>query len=231
MEKIRLQKFIADRGIASRRKAEEFILAGRVKVNGNLVKTLGAKIDPDQDEVFVDNRKIDREQSKKIVVMLNKPAGYVCTTRQFKNEKNVLDLVDLSERLYPVGRLDKNTSGLLILSNDGALALKLTHPRYEKEKEYWVKVNKPIPFESLQKLARGVELADGMTLRAKTKPDTADSFFIILKQGKKRQIRRMCAEIGYHVVELKRIRINKLLLKDLPEGKYKILSPKEIELL
>ncbi len=231
MAKIRLNKYIADCGIASRRSAERFILQGLVKVNGDLVTELGTKIDVENDRVEVSDQLINQSTNQPVVLMLNKPAGYVCTSRKFKGEKNILDLINLEQRVYPVGRLDKDSTGLLLLTNDGDLALKLTHPRYEKEKEYEVEVDHEISSEFIDEMQQGVTLEDGTTLPAKVKQLSYTAFSIVLGQGKKRQIRRMCQELGYRVVGLNRVRINKLELGDLAVGDYRILSEKEIALL
>jgi 23S rRNA pseudouridine2605 synthase len=223
MSEIRLNKYLADSGIASRRKAELFILDGKVKINGKIITQLGTKVDPNLDIVEVDDQVV-KPEAKKIVIMLNKPIGYVCTTRSFKGEKNVLDLVNSDFRLYPIGRLDKDSSGLILLTNDGDLALKLSHPRYEKEKEYEVEVHQELSSDFLESLKRGVILDDEKTLPVTVKQLTSKSFSIILKQGKKRQIRRMCGLFDYTVLKLKRVRINNLELGDLESGNNVILD-------
>ncbi|MBT5503261.1 rRNA pseudouridine synthase [Candidatus Falkowbacteria bacterium] len=220
---MRLNKYLADSGIASRRKAELFILDGKVKINGKIITQLGTKVDPNLDIVEVDDQVV-KPEAKKIVIMLNKPIGYVCTTRSFKGEKNVLDLVNSDFRLYPIGRLDKDSSGLILLTNDGDLALKLSHPRYEKEKEYEVEVHQELSSDFLESLKRGVILDDEKTLPVTVKQLTSKSFSIILKQGKKRQIRRMCGLFDYTVLKLKRVRINNLELGDLESGNNVILD-------
>lgn len=227
---MRLQKFLADAGIASRRRAEQFILDGRVKVNGKVVTEMGFKVDSIKDKIDFDNRAV-KQNNEKIVLMLNKPVGYVCTTRHFKDEKNVLSLIDVSTRVYPVGRLDKDSSGLLILTNDGALAEKLMHPRYRKEKEYFVTVNREIPLEFERAVKTGIPLKEGTTLPASYEKDTETSFYIILKQGMKRQIRLMCQAYGLKVKELKRTRINHLELRGLAAGTYRELTKNEINKL
>jgi len=219
MALIRINKFLAKSGVASRRKAEQFVLDGKVEVNGKIVRELGTKIDPEKDEVKMKGESI-KMKDQSLLIMLNKPAGYVCTNRKFKNEKSVLDLIKTKERLYSVGRLDKNSEGLLLLTNDGDLALKLTHPRYEKEKEYEVTVDKDISIAQLKQLQLGVEIETGKTLPAKVKKINSKKFAIILKEGKKRQIRRMCEKVGLLVEKLLRTRINKLKLGNLASGKY-----------
>lgn len=227
---VRLQKFLADNGIASRRKAEQFILAGRVKVNDVIITELGTKVDPEKDTVKFNNKLVS-EHKKKIVVILNKPIGYVCTARKFENEKSVLDLINIKDRIYPVGRLDKNSSGLLLLTNDGNLAQELTHPKYEKEKEYEVEIDGLVDDIFVSNLKKGVRLDEGQTLPAQVKKLHRNKFSIVLKEGKKRQIRRMCGHLGYRVVKLKRTRINNLKLTNLPEGQFRVLSEEELKKL
>jgi 23S rRNA pseudouridine2605 synthase len=227
---IRLQKFLADQGVASRRKAEQFILDGRVEVNGKVVTELGSKVAPGKDIVKFDGKLIKQEKTF-VTFMLNKPAGYVCTTRNFENEKNVLKLIKSSVRVYPVGRLDKDTTGLLLLTNDGDLAQRLTHPKYEKEKEYDVEVNLDVTPEFLKTLSEGVHLDQGRTLPAKVRKLGDKRFTIILKEGKNRQIREMCSELGFRVVELSRKRVNKLELGRLPLGQSKVLTAQDLKKL
>ncbi|MEK7159260.1 MAG: pseudouridine synthase [Patescibacteria group bacterium] len=231
MTLIRLNKFLSEKGVASRRAAEQLILSGRIKVNGEIVHELGTKVDPDADKVFFNHELVSGQARQQLVIMLNKPVGYVSTVRKFPGEKNVLELVKTEERIYPAGRLDKDSTGLLILTNDGDLALKLMHPRYEKEKEYMVEVDHAVDSGFLKKMSSGVWLEDGQTLPAKTKRVSTKVFSIVLREGRKRQIRRMCESFQFKVVSLKRVRINKLLLGSLAVGKYKVLSEKEIELL
>ncbi|KKR08055.1 MAG: Pseudouridine synthase [Parcubacteria group bacterium GW2011_GWC2_39_14] len=227
---MRLQKLLANAGIASRRRAEQFILDGYVSVNGKVVTELGTKVDPDEDKILFDKKPVN-STNEKIVLMLNKPPGYVCTTRHFKEEKNVMSLVKAGARVYPVGRLDKDSSGLLILTNDGELADKLMHPRYHKEKEYYVTVNREIPSDFEAAVKTGIRLEDGMTLPALFEQETEKSFYIVLKQGMKRQIRLMCHQFGLRVTSLKRVRINHLELGGLAQGDCKVLTPNEINKL
>jgi 23S rRNA pseudouridine2605 synthase len=227
---VRLNKFLADNGIASRRKAEQFILGGRVQVNGDFIRELGTKVDPDKDIVEVDKKPINPE-TKTVVIMLNKPVGYTCTTKEFKGEKNVLELVKTELRVYPVGRLDKNSSGLLLLTNDGELTNHLTHPRYEKEKEYEVEVNHEIDQNFAHQMEQGIDIDEGLTAPCKVKLTGAKSFTIVLKQGKKRQVRQMCRALGVTVSKLHRTRVNKLKLGDVSFGKYRTLNEQEIALL
>jgi 23S rRNA pseudouridine2605 synthase len=220
---VRLNKFLANAGIASRRAVEQFILAGNVSVNGEIIRELGTKVDPEKDEVEYRGKKVEGSDEKTLI-LLNKPKGYVCTTRSFKDEKSIMDLIDLEQRVYPVGRLDKQSQGLVLLTNDGDLALKMSHPRYEKEKEYEVTVNKEITKDALDKLAKGVKIDVGTTYPAKVRQTSDTGFNIIIHEGKNRQIRKMCSVLGYLVVKLKRIRINDIKLGNLKKGKYKIIK-------
>jgi pseudouridine synthase len=227
---IRLQKYLADAGIASRRASEAMITAGRIFVNGKVANVLGTKIDPEYDKVTVDGKSI-KENREIVVMMLNKPRGYVVSARKFPGEKNIFDLIDYKYRIYPIGRLDKDSEGLLLLTNDGALADRLTHPKFQKEKEYIVSVDKNIDERFLAAMENGVNLDDGRTKPALTEPIAEDEFSIILREGRKRQIRRMCTTLGFEVTRLKRIRVNDLMLGNLKVGQYRILGGKELGLL
>jgi len=227
---IRLQKYLADAGVASRRAAEEMITAGRIFVNGKVADILGTKVDPEKDKVTVDGRSV-KQNRESVVMMLNKPRGYVCSAKKFPGEKNIFDLIEYRYRIYPIGRLDKDSEGLILLTNDGQLADRLTHPKFQKEKEYIVTVDKNINERFLENMENGVNLDDGRTMPAFTEALAEDEFSIILKQGKKRQIRRMCEVLGYNVTRLKRIRINRLLLGNLKLGQTRILGAKELSLL
>ena len=224
---IRLQKYIAECGVASRRKAEDLIVSGKVKVNGQTITKLGTKIDPAQDKIAVNGQPVKQAESK-IYIKLNKPRGVVsaCTDPR---EKTVIDLVkDVLDRLYPIGRLDKNSEGLILLTNDGELANELMHPRYEHEKEYVVTVQFPIFYVQLNRLKEGVEIEGKKTLPAQVKQVGSRRFHIILKEGKKRQIRKMVEAVGNRVVRLKRIRIKNIELGKLPLGQYAYLTPSEV---
>ncbi|HHW67878.1 pseudouridine synthase [Defluviitalea raffinosedens] len=232
---VRLQKFLADAGIASRRKAEEYILQGKVKVNGQVVTSLGTKINPDQDIVYYNDKKVEIKK-KKIYLLLNKPENYVTTVNDQFNRPTVMNLLhSVPERVYPVGRLDYNTSGLLLLTNDGDLTYKITHPKHHIDKVYLATV-KGIPSEaSLNKLRRGVVIDDYKTAPAKVEMIHTSSnnatLQITIHEGRNRQVRKMCEAIGHPVIRLKRIAIGKILLGDLPVGKYRSLTPKEIDYL
>jgi len=221
--KIRLQKFIAEAGIVSRRKAEEFIEQGRVKVNGEVVTRLGTKVNPSKDKVQV-NGKLVRPASIKVYLKIYKPCGVVSSCRGYK-EKTILDFVrHLPYRLFPVGRLDKESEGLMILTNDGEFANKMMHPRYGHEKEYIVETKLTINNEQLTKLKKGIILDGKRTLPAKVKKLDPREFSIVLREGKKRQIRRMVEAVGNRAVQLKRIRIQNVELGKLEPGEFEYLE-------
>lgn len=225
---MRLQKFLAENGVASRRKAEEYIKQGRVKVNNKKVQEMGYKVSS-QDKVFFDNQPVVLRQRKYQYLLLNKPTGYLSTVKVGREiGPTVMELLPKEKRLYPVGRLDKNTSGLMIFTDDGDLALRLTHPRFAKEKEYEVEVKNPINQDFLRKMANGVMIDGQLTLPARLKKINSTKFKIIITQGRKRQIRLMCRALGNQVIKLKRLRINKITLGNLPEGRWRELSPAEI---
>ena len=225
MAEMRLQKFLSRAGICSRRKGEEYIKAGWVKVNGEIVTELGVKVDPERDAVEVDSDAI-RSDSTPIYIALNKPSGYVSSCHQ-QNEKIVLDLLDISERVYPVGRLDKDSTGLLLLTNDGRLHHRLSHPSFNHEKEYEVTVAKPLPEGALRKLAKGLPMMGTRTRPANVMRISSRRFRIVLQEGKNRQIRRMVRKVGNQVVDLKRIRIANIKLAGLPPGRWRHLAAKE----
>ena len=225
MAKMRLQKFLSAAGICSRRKGEEYIKAGWVKVNGNIVTELGVKVDPDNDIVEVDNSAIE-SHTVSVYIALNKPKGYVSSCGQ-ADEKIVLDLVNISERIYPIGRLDKDSTGLLLLTNDGYLHHRLTHPSFKHEKEYVVTVARPLPDGALRKLAGGLPMMGTRTLPARVKRISGRRFRVVLQEGKNRQIRRMVRKVGHQVVALKRVRIANIKLGDLESGSWRYLTGKE----
>lgn len=223
---------MAHAGIASRRKSEEIITQGRVKVNGELITEPGFKVS-DDDLIEVDDKVISQE--KKVYIMLNKPVGYITTVDDPHNRKTVLDLIKgVQQRIYPVGRLDYDTSGLLILTNDGDLTYTLTHPSHMVNKTYLVEVEGNA-IKELDRLEKGVILEDGVTAPArvekvKKKRDTTIFQFTIY-EGRNRQVRRMCEHIGYPVRNLKRIKFAFLALKDLPGGKFRFLTSREVKKL
>ena len=236
MEKIRLQKYLAEAGIASRRKSEELILQGKIKVNDVIVTELGTKIDPEHDEIKYDDNVIKLDE-KKVYILLNKPIGYVTTVKDQFNRDSVLDLVKVKERLVPVGRLDMYTSGALILTNDGDFVYKLTHPKYEVEKTYNVTVKGKIDSQAVENLRNGVDIGGYVTKPARVKILKIDEekdlsrLQIIIHEGKNRQVRKMCEAIGSKVLALHRSKIGNIGVKDLKLGTWRYLTPKEIESL
>jgi len=230
--KIVLQKFIADSGLCSRRKAEGMIRDGRVVVNGYPAE-LGMKVDK-EDRVAIDGKKLNTG-SKLVYIKLNKPAEYTCTNRQFKGEKNIFDLIKVEERLFAVGRLDKDSRGLVLLTNDGKLTQKLTHPRNQHEKEYITEVYSPKlkgdltekQVESIIKqMKQGVDIheGDGNIQALDVEYLNNNKFKVVLIQGKKRQIRRMFQTLGFTVKDLIRTRIGKIKLGNLKEGEWEYIK-------
>jgi 23S rRNA pseudouridine2605 synthase/23S rRNA pseudouridine2604 synthase len=225
MSIIRLQKFLSEAGICSRRKGEEYIKAGFVRVNNNVVTELGEKVDPQKDRVEFKGKVVD-VKSDPIYIALNKPKGYVTSSLQ-AGDKIVIDLIDIKERIYPIGRLDKDTSGLLILTNDGSLHHQLSHPSFDHEKEYDVTVVRPIPEGALRSIAKGMPMMGTKTRPAEIERITSRRFRIVLREGKNRQIRRMVRKVGNHVARLKRVRVSNIKLERLAEGTWRYLTEKE----
>jgi len=225
MSEVRLQKFLSAAGVCSRRKGEELIVAGKVAVNGKTIVELGTKIDPDQDQIEVDGKMIQPAHTL-IYVALNKPENYV-TSCSHPGEKVVVDLVDISERIYPVGRLDKDSTGLLLLTNDGRIHHRLSHPSFDHEKEYDVTVDRPISNGALKKMSDGLPLMGTKTRPARITRISTRRFRIVLQEGKNRQIRRMVRKVGNEVIRLQRKRFAGIELGTLPPGKWRHLSPGE----
>lgn len=233
----RLQKVLAQAGIASRRKAEELIVTGRVRVNGTVVRELGTRVDPLHDTVEVDHRRVHLEP--KVYILLNKPRGYISDLDESSSKKSALELVPDGRRLFVAGRLDLQSEGLLLLTNDGDLANRLTHPRYKHEKEYLALVQGVPDERTIERLQRGIVL-EGTRLRADrvVRGDRHQPFgeagreetwlHIVLHEGKKRQIRRMCAAVGHPVLRLVRVRIGPIELGKLKPGHWRRLTPSEI---
>lgn len=226
----RLQKVMAHAGVASRRKSEDIIAEGRVMVNGETVTEMGFKVDPEVDVIEVDGELISKE--KRIYLLLNKPEGYITTVSDPEDRATVMDLIpDLEQRLYPAGRLDYDSSGLLIMTNDGELTYKLTHPKKEVDKKYFVRAEGEIKAEDFNKFEEGMVI-DG----EKTSPAVIENisyqaeiteFEITIHEGRNRQIRRMCRIAGYSVLKLKRTAFSFLTLEGLDEGEYRFLSEEE----
>jgi len=229
MGQMRLQKYLSSAGVCSRRKGEALIVAGRVAVNGNTVVELGAKIDPGHDRVDVDGLAV-KPAAKLLYIALNKPKGYV-TSCEHPGQKVVVDLVDIAERVYPVGRLDKDSIGLLLLTNDGRVHHRLAHPSFDHEKEYDVTVARPISDGALNKMSRGLPLMGSRTRPARVSRLSARRFRIVLQEGKNRQIRRMVRKVGNEVSRLQRIRFAGIELGHLPPGKWRFLTSEERERL
>ncbi|HLA48445.1 MAG: pseudouridine synthase [Nitrospinae bacterium RIFCSPLOWO2_12_39_16] len=232
---IRLQKIISQAGISSRREAERLIIEGRVLVNGNVVRELGAKADPRTDDIRVDGKKIKKEEQK-IYILLNKPKGCITTVKDDRGRPTVIDLLrGVKKNVYPVGRLDFNTEGILLLTNDGDFAQHLAHPRHKIPKTYSVKISGVPTEKELRKLSDGVVVFKRKTAPAQVRFDRTTGnnswLTITLHEGKKRQIRRMCEIIGHPVIKLKRIKYGFLELGNLKPGEYRSLSSQEAKRL
>ena len=227
---IRLNKYIAECGICSRRKADILIESGKVLVNDIVIKDLGVKIDDTKDQVKVDGKTISKED-KFVYIMLNKPKGYVTTNSEQFGRKSVLDLIDTDYRIFPIGRLDMNTEGLLLLTNDGEFANKLMHPKNKVEKTYIANVKGNITEENIEHLINGVDIGGYITKPAKVRIISKDKNEIEIKisEGKNRQVRKMCEAVGLKVINLKRISIGKLNLGNLKIGEYRYLNKSEID--
>ena len=231
----RLQKYLSNAGIASRRKCEELILAGKIEVNGVTITELGTKINPENDIIKYNGKEI-KPQDEKIYILLNKPIGYVTTAKDQFGRDTVLDLIKINKRIVPVGRLDMYTSGALILTNDGEFVNKLTHPKHEINKTYNVTLKGKITKEEVKKLEQGVEIDDGyVTKPAKVKilkieeEKNLSRIQITIHEGKNRQVRKMCNAIEKKVLALHRSKIGNIDVKDLKLGTWRYLNKDEIE--
>lgn len=229
---MRLQKFISRCGYASRRKAEELILEGKVTINGDIITELGTKV-KEGDFVKVSGKTLKLEESN-IYILLNKPVGYITSSKDQFERETVLDLVKgVKERIYPVGRLDYDTSGLLILTNDGDFTLKMTHPKNEVEKTYLAKVKGIPSTEKLELLRNGIRIENYVTAKAKIERvkiyDHNSLIKITIHEGKNRQVRKMFDKIGHSVRGLQRVQIGNLKIGELKEGKWRYISPEEIK--
>ncbi len=227
----RLQKFMASCGVASRRKCEEIILAGKVKVNGKIVSELGVKVNPSKDKVEYEGKIINKEENK-VYIMLNKPEGYITSVKDEKGRKTILDIVKVKERIYPVGRLDYDSSGLLILTNDGDMYNKIIHPRVEITKKYIVVVEGEFKERELKKFRRGIDIGGYITAPAEIKvlkfEDNKTTIEVGIHEGKNRQIRRMCSALNHNVLALKRVAIGNIKLGNLKRGEYRPLTNEEL---
>ena len=230
-ETVRLNKFLSEKGICSRREADRLVDEGKVMVNG-VCAVMGQKVSS-ADEIVVDGKKVSTKQVKPVLIAVNKPAGIVCTTARFEGEKNIVDMVKYPTRIYPIGRLDKESEGLILMTNLGDLSNEISKASNSHEKEYVVTVNNQVTESFLDKMRRGMHLEE---LNADTMPCVCTKtgnreFHIILKQGLNRQIRRMCAACGYRVETLKRIRIMNIHLGNIPQGNFRNVTDAEFDKL
>lgn len=228
---VRLNKFLSNAGLTSRRKADEFIFTGRVTVNMVTITEPGTKIDLEKDVVKVDGEKV-RPQSEFIYVVLFKPRGYVTTTHDEKNRPTVMDLIGLNTRLYPIGRLDYDTDGVLLLTNDGEFANMMMHPRHKVFKTYFAKLDKPIEEQDIRQLKQGVLIDGKPTSRAKVRiiPNSGEmNIWISIHEGRNRQVRRMLEGLGFKVIRLKRVEYARIGLDNLKPGEWRYLTPEEID--
>ena len=231
---MRINKFLSSLGIASRRAIDKYIEEGRIKVNGVITST-GIDVTED-DEIYIDNKKIETKRiEEKVYFMLNKPLEVLSASSDDRGRKTVVDLIKTDKRIFPIGRLDYMTSGLILLTNDGELFNRLVHPKSEIYKKYYIKVFGEVKKEEIEELKKGVLLEDGKTLPAKISGIKYDknktSMYISIREGRNRQIRRMIEKFGYKVLMLRREKIGELSLGDLKEGKYRELTREEIEYL
>ena len=224
---MRLQKFLSAAGVCSRREGETYIRQGRVSINDTIITELGTKVDPETDRIAVDGAPVTLRQNL-FYIALNKPRGYVTTCRR-GDEKIVLDLIDIPDRIYPVGRLDKDSSGLLLLTNDGRIHHRLSHPSFNHEKEYEVTVSNPVSTGSIRKLEKGLPLMGRKTRPAVVKHLSEKRFRITLMEGRNRQVRRMVRKVGNQVSRLHRIRISNIKIGSLPSGSWRHLRKAEKE--
>lgn len=230
---MRINKFLADLGIASRRKVDELITEGRIKVNGELA-SFGLDVN-ENDKILIDDKDIYIKETKKVYYMLNKPLEVLSSTSDNRGRKTVVDLINTKERIYPIGRLDYMTTGLIILTNDGELFNRVIHPRSEVYKKYKVKILGILKTEDINKLKNGIVLEDGKTLPAKVKIISAKNnkteLYISIREGRNRQIRRMIDSLGYRILSLSREKIGELSIENLELGHYRELTKNEVEYL
>ena len=228
MEKKRINKYLSEVGFCSRRKADDYISAGRVYING-VKSVLGSKVNID-DEISIDGEVIQYKDKKKVYIAFNKPVGIECTGNE-KIKGNIIDFINHKERLFTIGRIDKQSEGLILLTNNGDIVNNVLRAENKKEKEYLVTVNKKISYEFIEKMRRGVRIMGRMTRRCYVEKTFENRFKIVLTQGMNRQIRRMCEELGLRVTKLKRIRIMDIHLSDTKIGEYRDLNDEEIKQL
>lgn len=225
MEKIRINKYLSEVGYCSRRAADKLLEEGRITINGKIPE-LGTKVS-DEDEIFVDGKSIKKTEQDFVYIAFNKPVGIVCTTDTKREKNNIVDYINHPKRIFPIGRLDKPSEGLILLTSDGDIVNKILRARNNHEKEYLVRVDKPITEKFLDKMRNGVPFLDTVTKKCEVEKIDTMTFRIVLTQGLNRQIRRMCEYLGYEVKKLKRIRIMNIKL-DMPVGKWRDLTDEEM---
>lgn len=233
-EKVRINKFLAMCGVASRRAADQMVLEGRVTVNGQLIVEPGSRVDPRKDEVIVDGKRMAEPEHKKVYILFNKPRNVITTSHDERDRQQILDFIDVPERVFPVGRLDRKTTGLLLLTNDGTLAHLLMHPSSQVQKEYLAALDEKFPPAMLQKLTSGMRLKDTgekvSPCRAKILDDGM-SVLVGIHEGKNHQVRRMFSTLGFEVKRLDRVAYAGLTPGELRRGEWRFLSRKEVEKL
>jgi len=225
LEKIRINKYLSEVGFCSRRAADKLLDEGRITINGKIPE-LGTKVS-DEDEILVDGKSIRKTEDDFVYIAFNKPVGIVCTTDTKREKNNIIDYINHPKRIFPIGRLDKPSEGLILLTSDGDIVNKILRARNNHEKEYLVRVDKPITEKFLEKMRNGVPILDTVTKKCEVEKIDTMNFRIVLTQGLNRQIRRMCEHLGYEVKKLKRIRIMNIKL-DLPVGKWRDLTEDEM---
>jgi 23S rRNA pseudouridine2605 synthase/16S rRNA pseudouridine516 synthase len=231
-EKVRINKYLAMSGIASRRAADQMVLEGRVSVNGQLVTEPGFRVDPRHDEVIVDGRRMAEPENKKVYILFNKPKNVITTSHDERDRQQILDYIDVPERIFPVGRLDRKSTGLLLLTNDGTLAHLLMHPSSQVQKEYLAGLDEKFPPAMLQKLTGGMRLKDTGEKVSPCKAKILDdgmSVLVSIHEGKNHQVRRMFSTLGFEVRRLDRVVYAGLTPGDLRRGEWRFLSRKEVE--
>ena len=228
MQETRINKYLSEVGFCSRREADRLLEQGRITINGKKPE-LGTEVS-DADEIFVDGKNIKKTEEKHVYIAFNKPVGIVCTTDTKREKNNIVDYINHPKRIFPIGRLDKPSEGLILLTSDGDIVNKILRARNNHEKEYIVRVDKPISPKFLEKMRNGVPILDTVTRKCEVEQIDTLQFRIVLTQGLNRQIRRMCEYLGYEVKKLKRIRIMNIKL-DLPIGKWRDLTDEELQKL
>jgi 23S rRNA pseudouridine2604 synthase len=226
LEKTRINKYLSEVGFCSRRAADKLLEEGKITINGNIPE-MGTKVS-DEDEVRVEGKLIKENTENPIYIAVNKPIGIVCTTDQKREKNNIVDFINHPTRIFPIGRLDKPSEGLILMTNDGDIVNKILRARNNHEKEYLVRVDKPITHTFIEKMKNGVPILETVTKKCEVEKLDQFQFRIVLTQGLNRQIRRMCEYLGYEVKKLKRLRIMNIKL-DLPSGKWRNLTEAELK--